>query len=36
MASGARVVVRTRAEIEGERRPACLADQVFLLNTAAD
>ena len=36
MASGARVVVRTRAEIEGERRPACLADHVFLLNTAAD
>jgi acyl dehydratase len=33
MGSGARVVVRTRAEIEGERRPACLADHVLALNT---
>ena len=29
--SGARIVVRTRAEIEGGRRPACVADQVLAL-----
>ncbi|MBW6435110.1 MaoC family dehydratase [Actinoplanes hulinensis] len=28
---GARLVVRTRAEIEGSTRPACLADQVLAL-----
>ncbi|MDI6102670.1 MaoC family dehydratase [Actinoplanes sp. NEAU-A12] len=31
IASGARVVVRTRAEIEGATRPACVADQVLAL-----
>jgi acyl dehydratase len=33
MAAGARLVVRTRAEIEGGARPACLADHVLMLNT---
>jgi acyl dehydratase len=28
---GARVVVRTRAEIEGSRKAACTADQVLAL-----
>jgi acyl dehydratase len=28
---GARIVVRTRAEIEGETKPACVADQVLAL-----
>jgi acyl dehydratase len=28
---GARVVVRTTAEIDGERRPACTADQILAL-----
>jgi acyl dehydratase len=31
LAGGARIVVRTRAEIEGETRPACVADQVLAL-----
>ncbi|GAB1689011.1 MaoC family dehydratase [Krasilnikovia sp. M28-CT-15] len=31
MAAGARVVVRTTAEIQGERRPACVADHVLVL-----
>jgi acyl dehydratase len=31
LGDGARVVVRTRAEIEGETRPACVADQVLAL-----
>jgi acyl dehydratase len=33
LGSGARIVVRTRAEIEGEKRPACVADQVLALYT---
>jgi acyl dehydratase len=28
---GARVVLRTRAEIEGETKPACVADQILAL-----
>jgi len=32
--SGTRVVVRTRAEIEGERRPACIADHILMLHAA--
>lgn len=31
MGTGARVVVRTTAQIEGEKRPACVADQVLAL-----
>jgi acyl dehydratase len=31
LGDGARIVVRTRAEIEGETRPACVADQVLAL-----
>ena len=31
MGDGARLVVRTRAEIEGETRPACTADQILVL-----
>jgi acyl dehydratase len=31
LGNGARIVVRTRAEIEGETRPACVADQVLAL-----
>jgi acyl dehydratase len=31
LAGGARIVVRTRAEIEGGTRPACVADQVLAL-----
>jgi acyl dehydratase len=31
LGDGARVVVRTRAEIEGEKKPACLADQILAL-----
>jgi acyl dehydratase len=31
LAGGARIVVRSRAEIEGETRPACVADQVLAL-----
>ena len=31
MGTGARIVVRTRAEIEGGSRPACVADQVLAL-----
>lgn len=31
MGSGARIIVRTRAEIENENRPACVADQVLAL-----
>jgi acyl dehydratase len=31
MGAGARIVVRTRAEIAGEKRPACVADQVLAL-----
>ncbi|WIM92601.1 MaoC family dehydratase [Actinoplanes oblitus] len=27
--TGARLIVRTTAEIEGERRPACVADQIL-------
>ena len=33
MPSGARIVARTTAEIEGESRPACVADQVLALYT---
>jgi acyl dehydratase len=32
--SGARIVVRTRVEIEGVNRPACTADQILALYTA--
>src|ERR1700754_4833143 len=31
MGAGARIVVRTRAEIEGSAKPACVADQVLAL-----
>jgi acyl dehydratase len=31
MGDGARIVVRTRAEIEGSSKPACVADQVLAL-----
>lgn len=31
LAGGVRVVVRTRAEIEGEKHPACVADQILAL-----
>jgi acyl dehydratase len=31
LGTGARIVVRTRAEIDGEPRPACVADQVLAL-----
>ena len=31
MASGARAVVRVQAEMGGERRPACVADQILVL-----
>lgn len=31
LGDGARIVVRTRAEIAGETRPACVADQVLAL-----
>ena len=34
MAGGARIVVRTRAEIEGGKRPACVADHVLVLQAA--
>ncbi|MFI7601061.1 MaoC family dehydratase [Actinoplanes sp. NPDC049681] len=33
MPGGARIVARTRAEIEGETRPACVADQVLAFYT---
>ncbi|MEV8505744.1 MaoC family dehydratase [Actinoplanes sp. NPDC051475] len=33
MPGGARIVTRTTAEIEGENRPACVADQVLALYT---
>lgn len=32
---GARIVVRTRAEIDGATRPACVADQVLALYSGA-
>jgi acyl dehydratase len=31
LGTGARIVVRTRAEIDGESKPACVADQVLAL-----
>ncbi|BCY10312.1 MaoC family dehydratase [Actinoplanes sp. L3-i22] len=31
LGGGARLILRTTAEIEGERRPACVADQILAL-----
>lgn len=31
LTGGARLILRTTAEIEGERRPACVADQILAL-----